>query len=283
MRKVTVLCCALSLCLLTSCSTPQRQMQHVSYQASVPIVPAQGEPARLLWTSIQPVTEVAVTATGEVESAEVQDVGQLIADFGIYLAETYGNGTGGSPKNFRYNRGASGAFDEDHGYATFQDASNNLASIVSGDLDYMNFSCAAFASFCQKKVLGDLVYYETRCEVLGNNRYASVVHDADGDDGLDYVKEYARPGDILLYPTSSGYAHAELYIGPYADWEYACVGSNMPGRDVYIKPLDSTVYSRHPSVSLVPLSEWLEMNEYTPVVDTTATPEELAREVEQFD
>lgn len=277
--------------------TQIQSVQHHQYSATVPAVADYGNPASLTWADVEPVTDVEVNEiTGAIESVETKDVGQLIADFGIYLAETYGNGAGGITNKFRYDNTGNGVFSAAHGYNTYGSAQEHLSELASGELDYMNFSCAAFASFCQKKILGDLVYYDLGCSRQGLIHYADVVcgNDVFWPDpaAFDFIKENARPGDILLYtdkdnkvPLSTmtyadgGFVHAELYVGQYRDWAHACVGSNMPGRDVSIKPLEDTLYSSHTRVYLIPLAEWLSLNGYEVVADTEISFEDLAKEV----
>lgn len=212
-----------------------------------------------------------------------------IASLAAGLCEKYGNGgsmeytyTQRKQGQFRYSLALSGG--KRVGYNTRADMQEQLKRMSTDPNAVGYISCCGFALFCWDTMLLGDSFYTTMCEVAIHTYFQDII---EGDGTLDYIKQHAKPGDLLFYTDRSkdvgsppvkatmtageNYTHVEVFLGSYSgvdaqgtsyQMEYACAGSNEPNknRDACIKTLESTVSprsSKHKAIYLVSLDKWI--------------------------
>ena len=164
-------------------------------------------------------------------------------------------------------------------------------------------SCCGFALYCWESCLSGPSFYGTVTEIAVKRHFQPFL---EGDGTVDYIRDHARPGDLLLYtnaaedvgqapPVASGiggarYTHVEVFLGSYEGTDangetyafpFACAGSNESGRnrDACVKSLESTVAPLtpgHRAVYLLSLKSWMNAGYRPAAPGTEADPILLA-------
>lgn len=220
--------------------------------------------------------QFSLAGEGDFDAKYADSIGERIAQLAISLCEELGNGgntsysdvSGRAVGQFRY------SISSTSDYSSADALRQNIMAMVEDSSKTSTISCCAFATFCWHTLLTGSSPYGTQCSGTVKSNFQDII---EGDGTIDYIKEHAKPGDLLFYthtPQSSPpignsgtYAHAEVYIGSYQgtdahgtryELEYACAGSNQPNinRDACIKSLETTV-SGDRGVFLVSLEKWI--------------------------
>ena len=190
----------------------------------------------------------------------------------------------------------------DYGYGKFDLALNHFNAIKEDKLSHMHFSCHGASTFCWKYVWKNSPYYVNGVEC------PDFIYDYDPDpekDGpgalsneftsMDYLKEKAKPGDIIWYDNPAkkkSFAHSQLWLGDVTidgvEIKNAIMncGSGNSRNDWVIKPFSMSDKKHYYHVSLrdvvvkvegsddgYAVQDWIDMD-----IDDMPLPDEDASE-----
>lgn len=181
----------------------------------------------------------AVENSGLVRGDDVNSVREAVCLFAVKLAGQYGCGWYKSSSDYefaqqKFQYSASNSANDMYGvtwgttynghsyagYSTFDDLYDHLYAITQGtfDKDYQNISCAAYATFCAGAVISYPELYKRGGGDWGRARPDILRAEMGSDNGTTYVKENAKPGDLIEFYSDAACTsgeHTALYIGSY--------------------------------------------------------------------
>lgn len=233
------------------------------------------------------VTQYLGALTGEtvdvLPDKAAEELGVMIANKGIEIANTLGNGAASSYSG-TYTRGTLTQFHYSQtggGYGSFTELDNSIKSMKADSSKTCSISCVAAATYPWQAIMPDVpgLYQRGASTACGSTAYGAVL---EGDGTVEYIQKNARPGDLIFWTAANdkynsyenyrydgtphylkgAWSHGELYIGPYKDEAngidipYARVGSNDVGWDWCIKPFVGT--SKGKKVYMVSLQKYFE-------------------------